>query len=462
LLDPLDPLFAKISAMWIEEQTRLFGTDHYYAADTFIEMRPPSGDLKYLDRLARAIYGGMATSDSKAVWVLQTWIFLNQRDFWSQDRIEAFLDAVPQDRMLCLDLSCENRPQWSRTNAFSGKPWLWCNIQDWGRTVFLGGALNNMVSGLPAARRDPKSGSLSGLGFVNEGLGYNPVAYDLLFELAWRDETVDLGRWLKDYAHHRYGADNANAASAWQILKDTVYNGPHVTRSTIDQMPTLSSARNHISYDNRALTDAWRQLLAASNELGNRDTYQFDLVNIGRQVLVNHAAVLHRDVIRAYQAKDLEAFDKATERFLQLFRDVDGLLATRQEFLLGRWLEDAKRWGATDAERNKLEWNARRVLTLWGQTPAIDDYARKDWSGMVDGYYLHRWQTHLNAANQSLKQGRPFDAKASNAQLRKWMAQWSDQHEQYPAEPHGDSVAVANRLWHKYADTLKTDSLKVK
>ena len=65
----------------MEEQAKRFGTNHLYAADTFIEMTPPSGDPKYLDRLSRAIYDGMAESNPQAVWVLQTWIFLNRKTF---------------------------------------------------------------------------------------------------------------------------------------------------------------------------------------------------------------------------------------------------------------------------------------------------------------------------------------------------------------------------------------------
>ena len=68
LLDPLDPLFAKISKLFMEEQTRRFGSDHLYAADTFIEMTPPSGDLEYLANLGRAIYDGMAKSDPRNTW----------------------------------------------------------------------------------------------------------------------------------------------------------------------------------------------------------------------------------------------------------------------------------------------------------------------------------------------------------------------------------------------------------
>ncbi|MCL5099122.1 MAG: alpha-N-acetylglucosaminidase, partial [Candidatus Omnitrophica bacterium] len=44
MLDPLDTLFPRFAQVFLEEQKRLFGTDHLYAADTFIEMTPPSGE----------------------------------------------------------------------------------------------------------------------------------------------------------------------------------------------------------------------------------------------------------------------------------------------------------------------------------------------------------------------------------------------------------------------------------
>jgi len=85
-------------------------------------MSPPSGDLRYLADVGRAIYEGMATSDTQAVWVLQGWTFMNQAPFWKQDRIKAFLDAVPNDHMLVLDLFCESTPVWNTTQGFYGKP----------------------------------------------------------------------------------------------------------------------------------------------------------------------------------------------------------------------------------------------------------------------------------------------------------------------------------------------------
>ncbi len=459
LLDPLDPLFGKIARLLMEEQTKRFGTDHMYAADTFIEMTPPSGEVEYLDRLGRAIYRGMADSDPEAVWVLQGWAFMFRRNFWTNPRVRAFLDAVPDDRMVVLDLFCEARPMWSETEAFFGKPWLWCNIQNFGDRVFLGGPLGKIAADLPAARNDPGSGRLSGLGFVNEGLDYNPAVFDLMLEMAWSDEAPDLDDWVEQYARHRYGRTNAEAARAWHALLTTVYAGRVDTRSVVHRVPALGNPGRHPH--GRSIGEAWRRLLDAADELGGADPFRYDLVNVARQALSNHAGVLHGKAVAAWREKDAPAFEQAAERFLGLLDDLDELLATRPEFLLGRWLEDAKRWGTDDAGRARLEWNARRVLTLWGEGPRIDDYAGKEWSGLISGYYRPRWERFFAALADSLRQDKPFDEQAFRASLRPWMAAWSDGRETYPTEPRGDSVAVARRLWEKYADAFQPNAVSL-
>jgi len=435
--------------VYMDEQAKRFGTNHLYAADTFIEMRPPSDDPKYLADLAGAVYKGMIESDPEAIWVLQGWLFANNPGFWKPPQARAMFGAVPDERMIVLDLMCERTPTWSKTEAFYGKPWLWCNIQNFGCTVHLSGALGKIGHDLPTIRRQPESGRLVGLGFVNEGLGYNPIVYDLMFEMAWRDQPVDLEQWLAGYTLSRYHRQNENARRAWQILGKTVYNGAYYTRSVVDQVPQLKQVAE-APYDNEQLADAWGALLGAADELGEVDTFRFDLVNVARQVLSNHATILHRALIEASEEKDAGAMKKASRQFLQLIDDMDELLATRREFLLGRWLEDAKRWGTTDAERARFEWNARQVLTLWGQGPAIDDYARKEWSGMLGGYYRQRWQRYLHELNGSLSNGQPFDEEEFHKRLRRWMTNWSDRRERYPNHPRGDSVQLARRLWATY------------
>ena len=59
ILDAQDPLFLQIGKAYLEEQTRVFGTDHLYSCDTFNEMRPPSNEPAYLKHSSEAVYRAM-------------------------------------------------------------------------------------------------------------------------------------------------------------------------------------------------------------------------------------------------------------------------------------------------------------------------------------------------------------------------------------------------------------------
>ena len=460
VLDPLDPLFPRVAATFMEEQRRLFGSDHFYAADTFIEMVPPSGDTNYLAEIGRAIFDGMHRSDPQATWVLQGWPFFFARDFWTQPRIEAVLGAVPDSQILLLDLYCERTPVWSRTRAFCGKPWVWCNIQNFGDRVWLGGALETINRDWFAARTNAQGGRLSGLGFVNEGLDNNPVVFDLLFELAWRSEPVQLDSWLQDFSRRAYGKPNADAAKAWQLLHQTVYQAAFDNATALTMVPSLSAPPG-TPYNNDHLAKAWQHLLAAADDLRDADSFRFDLVNVTRQVLGNYASDLHLDVVEAFQNRDQRALWLASAKMQRLVREVDELLGTRKEFLLGNWLEDARHWGTTDAERDRLEWNARRVLTLWGDTTVLRDYSCRQWSGLLNGFYLQRWELFHGHLEKALTAGKPFDAKAFSSALFALEKQWSDSHESYPRQPHGDSIALSRRLWTQYVDAFQPDSVSL-
>ena len=453
LLDPLDPLFNRMATTFLQEQRRLFGTDHLYAADTFIEMTPPSGETNFLAATARAIYEGMAKTDPEAVWVLQGWTFFNQAQFWTQPRIESFLGAVPDSNMLVLDLFCDVTPVWNRTRGFCGKPWVWCALQNFGDCVYLGGALNRIHTDLPAARRNPLGSKLSGIGFVNEGLDYNPIVFDFLFEQTWRAEPVDLGQWVSDYAQRTSGRRNPNSEAAWAILKKTAFTGQHAVVPAYAAPPSFTPP-GPLPYSNERLAQAWEHLLKAAPAAGKSDAYRYDLVSVTRQVLANYSTELQAQAADAWRAKDRKSFQTATNNMLTLIRDLDELLATRPEYLLGNWLEDARRWGESPAEKDRLEWNARRVLTMWGDQTQIRDYSRRQWSGMLTGFYLPRWEKFFAAADAALASGANFDATAFDRGLQDWERRWADQHESYPTRPHGDSLKVSRRLWGKYHPAL--------
>jgi alpha-N-acetylglucosaminidase len=451
MLAPTDPLFQKLGRAFIEEQTRLFGTDHLYDADSFIEMEPPSGDLEYLAGVGRAIYDGMVQADPQAVWLLQSWPFHPVRPYWTQERVKAFLSGVPDDRLLVLDLHCDATPLWKQREGFFGKPWVWSFLYNFGNNTILGtsGPLERF-NDLAAARKDPLGKNLRGVGLMMEGFDHNPIFYDLLFELAWR-EGVELQSWVKEFVRFRYGKENADAQSAWETLRASVYASGVSGKdgqTIVTRFPAIGSGY-HV-YPEVALVAACRQLLQARDELGSTQTYRHDLVNVARQALSSHAGALYAKAMAAFQAKDAAGFRRASADFLQLIRDLDELLATHDEFLLGSWLEDAKRWGANDDERAKLEWNARNIITRWGPGPGLHDYAWKEWSGLLTGYYGKRWEIFFQRQQESLDSGKPFDQWACHAEIARFEEAWCGQGESYPSKPQGDSVAVTARLLEKH------------
>lgn len=465
-LDPQHPLFVEIGRRFIEEQTRQMGSDHFYASDTFIEMPPPSNDPPFLAAMGRGVFEAMRAGDSEAIWVMQGWVFHNAPQFWQPAQAKALLGAVPDDRMLLLDLYCERNPVWSRTEAFHGKPWLYCLIQDFGGVVSLHGGLPQISDGLQAVRTSPSRGRLAGLGFVNEALGYNPAVHELMSEMSWRNDAPDLGDWIQQFARSRYGRLPRPVAQAWATLGSTAYREPSRAESVICNRPAFSGrpawADVGLPYDRALLCEAWENLLRGADELSAVATYRFDVVHVGRQVLDSLAGSRLQKVAQAYQRRDVAAFRRATAGFEELLRDLDELLGTREEFLLGRWLADAKRWGHTAGERALYEWNARTLITLWGPPDGIlHEYAQRQWSGLITGFYLPRWTLFFRALEDSLRQGSPFDTAAFEKEVCAWEDQWTHARQRYSAAARGDAVVAAQRLAVKYRAEFQPDALSL-
>ncbi len=466
-LDPADPLFDRIGRAFIEKQTELYGTDHLYAADTFNEMDPPSADLDFLADMGRSVYGAMQSADPDTTWVLQGWFLVySPTKFWTPERSRAFLGAVPDDKMIVLDLFGDRTPVWSRTDAFYGKPWIWNTLHEFGGRTSLFGNLPGILANLSDVRRSPAKGRFSGIGMTMEAFGDNPIVQDLVMDMTWRAEPPPLDAWVKAYVARRYGETTPDVEAAWTGLLQTVYRSPDQTGSLLTCRPGLHDPKRAyrcsptIPYDAATLARAWASLLAARDQLGDVDTYDDDLVNVGRQVLSNLSNDYARAVDEAYEAKDRAALARAGARVLDLIRDLDALVGTRPHLRLGRWIADARRWGTTDDERRLYEWNARNLITMWGtkctegQFDDLNDYALRQWNGMFAGYDLPRWQLFLDRLAQSIRTRTPFDRAAYLPDACAWETAWSKGTETYAPDPEGDPVEVSSRLFEKYRRDL--------
>jgi len=448
ILDPTDSLFPVVAAAFYAAQTNFFGGAHFYAADPFHE----GGSTEGIDIPAagRAIFSAM----NGATWVLQS---------WQANPRQEMIDALDKNKLLVLDLFCEDHENWRLRNNFNGTPWLWCTIQNFGGNVDLGGRLAWMGQGPIQAMNDPKKGRMSGIGALMEGSQVNPVLWELFFGNAWRPTAPDFDFWLDDYARRRYGVEIPAAEQAWKILASTVYDPPadhgeYPANSVICARPSLDAnprarawAGAKPYYDTTQLVKAWKLLLDAAPEAKSSDGYRYDLCDVGRQVLANLGAIYHHQIIAAYKAGDAAALHKLSGKMLGLIRDMDMLVGTRREFLLGVWLSGARSWGETPTEKDLCERNARELLTTWTDLDNITDYSNRQWNGLLGEFYHHRWEMWLAALDDSLARGKKIDASAERARIRDWELSWTHQHDRFPTKLHGDVIAISQNLFSKYS-----------
>ncbi len=466
LLDPTEPMFTKIGGKFLREEIKIYGTDHLYSADVFNENTPPTNDSTYLSEVSKKVYQSMTSADPKAVWIMQGWMFFYASRFWQPVQMKAVLNAVPDGQLIILDLYSERFPIWNRTKAYYSKPWIWDMLDNFGGRISLYGLMKNVANNPSVAFNDPKSGKMVGIGLTMESLGQNPVMYELMMENAWRNTPINLSAWLGNYLLRRYGKRDRDAAKAWSILKNTVYadsltaGGPV---SVITCLPALGKVRSgdrtvKLPYKPVELLKAWDYLIDAAPRLCNSDGYRFDLVDLTRQVLANYASVIQQRFTIDYKKGNLLSFKRHTQQFINLIEDLDTLLATRKEFLLGRWLKKARSWGTTRSEKNQYEKNARDLITLWGngsQDNGLLDYACKQWSGLLDGFYASRWRRFFFAVFNSMKGDKRFDAKKFDKQIKKWEWSWVNSHSAYPTIPHGDAVMVVLKMYKKYVRRIR-------
>jgi alpha-N-acetylglucosaminidase len=299
-----------------------------------------------------------------------------------------------------------------------------------------------------------------------EGFGDNPVVQDFIMDMVWRPGVPDLGPWIRDFARRRYGHDDPEVADVWKTLQETVYRTPVQSGSLICDRPGLFDPKRSyrsvpsVPYDPVALAGACRKFLALEGKLGGVDTYRLDAVNITRQVLSNLSNSFVKAVDAAYRSGDLPKLRSEGAKLLEMIRDMDELLATREEFLLGKWIADAKRWAANEDESRLLEWNARNLITLWGpkctegQFDDLNGYAHKQWAGLFSGYYLPRWQAFLDLLEKSLKDGKKLARADYLKDACAWEQAWSRGREAYPDAPQGDPLAVAKKLMDNYGTEI--------
>lgn len=428
-----DPFFSRLASIYYDEMKKLYGPVRFFGGDLFHEGGETTG--LNLAELGRGVQDAMLQANPDSVWVLQG---------WQGNPKQELLNGLSRAHVIVLNMDGED---WEKREGFEGFPWVWGIINNFGENTGMFGDLPRIASEPIRARNGRYGPNMIGVGALMEGIDNNPVVYDLLFETAWADGAIDLRRWLSEYARYRYGENRREVDRAWQLLLDTAYKSGSRAESVFCARPSLSVkgvstwGTTHIPYDPDTFEQAAREFLRARDRLRSIDAYQYDAIDIVRQVLANRGAAAYRKMVTAYQARDKQQFDSAAKAFLNLIRTQDTLLSTRQEFLLGPWLVAANEMGHSAGEKSLCERNARTQITYWGpDDPATEarDYASKEWSGLLRDFYLVRWELFVRDLDRGFDE--PRVGKIDFFEFEK---RWTEQRSVYPTEPTGDPVEAA-------------------
>ena len=461
-LDPTDPLFATLGRDFLEEEKKLFGTYGLYAADPFHESRPPVDTPEYLHAVGTSIYTLMKDFDPTAKWFMQAWSLR-----------EPIVKAVPKKDLVILDL---NGAKIDAFKGFWGYPAVEGNLHNFGGRINLHGDLRLLASNqyVSAQKKYP---NVCGSGLFMESIEQNPVYYDLAFEMPLHRDSVHVGEWLEHYADRRYGVESEAAHRAMHLLLEGPYRpGTNGTErsSIVAARPALHVKKSGpnaglgIPYSPELLVEAQRYLLEDADRLGASVPYRFDVIDVQRQMMSNLGQAIHKCAAKAFVDKDKEAFALHSGRFLQLMADMDELLRTRPEFNFDRWLQSARSWGETPEEKDLLERDATSLVTIWGADgdPLIFDYSWREWTGLIAGYYLPRWQRfydmlqhHLEAGTDYREDGLPlthgreaFRANEFYDELGNWELQFVERCGKVRTPiTQGDEIEVVRRMFDKYA-----------
>lgn len=368
------------------------------------------------------------------------------------------MKAVPQNKLLLLDYYCENTEVWKQTDRYFGQPYLWCYLGNFGGNTMLAGNTKEVGKRIENVYTNGGE-NFSGLGSTLEGFDVNPFMYEYVFSKAWDCNLPD-SVWIEQLADRRIGLRNQQMRRAWKLLYDSIYTVPAALGqgTLMNARPCLKGNGNWtttptVAYSNETLFEVWEMLLKAGEH--RHSTYEYDVVNIGRQVLGNYFGKLRDEFAEAYSRKQLPLLKQKGAEMKQLLRDVNTLLSTQSSFLLGKWIEDARSLGIDEASKNYYEENARTIVSTWGdKDQSLNDYANRTWGGLVSGYYAPRWEMFIDEVIRSVSNKQPFNADAFHQRVTQFEIDWVKSHERYPSEPVGNAVEIATLLMNKYKDSI--------
>lgn len=398
---PEDLLFDKLANIYYSEMKKRYGADlHFFGGDPFHEGGSSEGaDLAASGQHIQKV---MQNNFPSSVWVLQG---------WQENPAKTLLAGLNKNKTLVVELFGENTNNWEKRNGYDGTPFVWSNVSNFGEKNGIYGKLQRFADEVYRAKNSSYSSFLKGIGIIPEGIYNNPVAFDIMLELGWHSEHVDLKKWICNYTKYRYGKSNAKVDRAWEMFLETAYSSPEVNQEGPSEsifcarpgqdIKTVSSwGTRKRNYNVAKFEDAVRLFVAAAKEFEGIETYETDKIDFVRQVQSNKGDQVYELMMLAIKSRNIEKFKSESTKFRNLLLQQDSLLSSSKYFSVNRMLKQAFDFGGTTSDKKNALLNAKTQIIFWGpdnnpQTN-LHDYAHKEWSGVLRSIYLSRWDQFIN------------------------------------------------------------------
>ncbi len=396
MLLPSEKQFTEIGKKFIDEYTKEFGKCKYYLADAFNEMVVPikKDKNKELEEFGSTIYNSIHQADPDAVWVMQGWLFYNDKGFWDKPAVQSFLKNIPDDKMIIIDLANESFHGWQEQNNFFGKNWICSFIHNYGGRTQLGGDLGLFASDAPKMLATPNHGKLCGFGISPEGINQNEVVYELLTDVAWTNKPIDLNKWIEMWCNSRYGMYTPEIKKSWDYLRKSIY-GPngYFAPNLYQERPSLNLNRKLYMPDE--IDSAYHAFF--ENVKANPDKIMLvnDYSEVATYGMGVKADFFFNKAIQLYKKREIEKSKVMLRDAISMLYPVNYMMNYIPEYKIETWINLARKWGDNVDEQNYYEEQAKRQVTVWGG-PVLSEYACKTWDGLIASYYIPRWRIFYN------------------------------------------------------------------
>lgn len=456
-LDPTNDMYAKVAAAFYRHSADLLGTASMYKMDPLHEAgtnTTTARDTVDLKAVSVDMDNALQTARPGAIWVLLG---------WQTNPLPETIAAVDHSHLLVLDGISDRMAatSWHRDTDWQGTPWAFGSIWNYGGHTTMGANFPVWNQRYWATKATAGT-ALDGIAVLPEGGDNNPVAFDFLTQLAWASGPQDMTAWFADWATRRYGAADPAATKAWQTLGSTAYAMTNDTGfgeaqdSIVGDEPKMTSTTaaswspGFMRYDASTFATALKDMLGVASSLQASGAYRYDLMDVARQVLDNDYRLLLPRISAAFNAGDLATYDTLTKKWMDMVALEDRLMGTNAQTMLGPWLEEARASGATSAESDDAERDARHLVSVWGTRVAytygsLGDYANREWNGLLGTFYGPRWKSYFDEMRLRVLAGATDSSKSTTD----WYGvgdTWSSSHGGLQTAPSGDVVSIAGEV----------------